>query len=295
MQIVFCSFAAGGTAYHESLLRIRKEATSSGYFNKIFCYTDESAPPKMKSDFKSRKEFYNNRGFGYWSWKPLLLEYVLDNIQDGDIVIYVDAGCQLSLYGKNRFEKYINYIERKNYLFFHMPPHLEKSYTAKKIVDLLNVTSKELDDPQIQATFFGLKKNEQSVELIKSWKEVVHTCNGYYVDDLNIRSVDSSFIDYRHDQSILSLLVKKSGIETMPYECHFNSVEYYPNSKILRFPVHSVRNRTGVTKDLHAFKYSSNKFVNTDSAFYIPIRFIIKLLYIAPKTYRFLKNRMSIF
>lgn len=295
MRIALCSFAGGGISYRESVIRLEKQAILAGYFDSFYCYTDETAPSSLRDEFEKRKDFYCERGFGYWSWKPQLIEYSLEQIDDGDILFYMDAGCQISPYGYKRFKAYIDIIKRNNFLFFYMPPFLEKSYTAEKIVDLLKVPKKFLDSPQVQATFFGLKKTKESVELIKTWKSTCLTKGGYYVSDVNIQPSDPSFIDYRHDQSILSLLVKMRGYFCIPYECHHKPIEYYPNSSIMRFPIHSIRNRTGSVRDSHAFIYSSDVITNSDTIFYKPIKLIFKIIYLIPKSYRLFKNRWKNF
>jgi hypothetical protein len=293
MQIAVCSFAGGGDLYRESLARLKYEAHSTNFFDVYFCYTDKDAPVIIINQIASNKEFYKNRGYGYWAWKPTLIAYVLEQINENDILIYVDAGCQLSSYGKNRFNEYIHHIENFDSLFFHMPLFIEEDYTAKKIVDYLNSPLDHLKTPQIQATFFGLKKTAESINLINRWKELSLINNGYLINDENIITISTNFVDYRHDQSILSLLVKLNNIQTIPYECHYKPIEYYPNSNILRFPVHSVRNRTGATKDYHSFKYSSYKIINSDFFICTLIKYAAKLIYILPKFFRYTKNRLS--
>ncbi|MBT8545260.1 hypothetical protein G6732_00070 [Polynucleobacter paneuropaeus] len=293
MRLALCSFAGGGLEYRESLLRLEREAISSGYFDLSYCFTDETAPISMRNEFVGRQDFYKERGFGYWSWKPQLIDYVLGQLDDGDILFYTDAGCQISSFGKKRFKDYVNFIEKNHAIFFDTPLYLEKSYTSKKIVDFLQISDDLLEQPQVQATFFGLKKSRQSLDFIEAWKKICLLDGGYYVNDLNLIPVDHSFIDYRHDQSILSLLVKLQKYPIITRECHHGSIEYYPNSSIMRFPIHSVRNRTGQTKDSHTFRYSSNKIVNSNLIFYQPIKLLFMLIYIIPKIYRFLKNRLK--
>jgi hypothetical protein len=295
MQIVLCAFAGGGDVYRESLARLKNEARGVNFFDDYFCYTDLDAPAIITNQIASNKEFYKNRGFGYWTWKPILIEYVLEKINENDILIYVDAGCQLSSYGKKRFSEYIHHIKKFDSLFFHMPPNIEEAYTAKKIVDYLNCPLEHLKTPQIQATFFGIKKTTKTINFIYRWKELSLLNNGYLINDANIFPTSTNFVDYRHDQSILSLLVKLNNIETIPYECHYKSIEYYPNSAILRFPVHSVRNRTGDTKDRHTFKYSSYNIINSNSLVCTIVKYATKIIYLTPKFFRYVKNRFNNF
>lgn len=295
MRIALCSFGGGEANYRESVIRIEKQAIAAGYFDCIYCFTDETAPASMQNEFQNRKDFYSQRGFGYWTWKPLLVEYALEQIEEGDILFYVDAGCQISSYGQGRFEEYVDFIVKNNSIFFHMPQYLEKSYTAKKIIEFLGAPNEYLEQPQVQATFFGLKKTKQSRELIEAWKSTCIMDNGHYINDENIIPADPSYVDYRHDQSILSLLVKMRGNFTLPHECHHRPVDYYPNSSIMRFPIHSVRNRMGYCKDSHAFNYSFCKVIHSEAITYRLIKYLFKLIYLPPKFFRFIKNRWRLF
>lgn len=38
--------------------------------------------------------FGNPRGCGLWAWKPLLIREVMQNVEEGDTVIYADAGIE---------------------------------------------------------------------------------------------------------------------------------------------------------------------------------------------------------
>jgi hypothetical protein len=40
------------------------------------------------------------RGGGYWIWKPYIIKKHLDKINDNDILIYMDAGCSININGK---------------------------------------------------------------------------------------------------------------------------------------------------------------------------------------------------
>ena len=35
------------------------------------------------------------RGGGYWVWKPLIVREALCGLEDGDVLLYCDAGCTL--------------------------------------------------------------------------------------------------------------------------------------------------------------------------------------------------------
>lgn len=80
----------GDTNYTESLNRIGREAESLGLFDEVRLYSDNSLP----EPFKGYTQRYK-RGGGYWMWKPWVIHDMLERMDEGDIVVYADAGCTL--------------------------------------------------------------------------------------------------------------------------------------------------------------------------------------------------------
>jgi hypothetical protein len=39
---------------------------------------------------------YNKRGYGYWIWKSQIIKQHMDLLNDGEILLYCDAGSQLN-------------------------------------------------------------------------------------------------------------------------------------------------------------------------------------------------------
>ncbi len=52
------------------------------------------------------------RGFGYWSWKPWSIHHVLQEMEEGDRLLYLDAGCHINANGTDRFREYVNMLDR---------------------------------------------------------------------------------------------------------------------------------------------------------------------------------------
>jgi len=76
-----------------ALDRIAHEAKKCGVFDSITRYT----PGMLDPDFAERYApvLAQPRGGGYWIWKPQIIRQKLDEVGDGDVVVYADAGCRL--------------------------------------------------------------------------------------------------------------------------------------------------------------------------------------------------------
>lgn len=202
-MIHFLSF--GDSRMKPSLRRIRKEAENTAWFDTI-TVVDESYFDKIY--MKMVKPTLYMRGFGYWRWKSYIVLKKLHEIKYGDILIYSDVGCTINLKGKARYDKYLELVKNNldGMLFFEQKGLLEKQYTK---MDLIIYTKGSLNENQIWAGVFMLKKQESTMKLVNEWYEL---CNNHFdliTDSPSITPNDSSFVENRHDQSALSLLARK--------------------------------------------------------------------------------------
>lgn len=165
----------------------------------------------IDSDFynKNKQILDQPRGAGYWLWKSYFLNKKLNEINNGDILVYSDSGS----YYKSSVQPLIDLIkkEESGVLSFELLGLLEKQYTKRDAFKLMNLDIPEyVDSSQREATYIWIIKNEFTTNLISEYLK--------YAQDPQIITDDKSednypeFIDHRHDQSIWSLLCKKYKI-----------------------------------------------------------------------------------
>lgn len=161
---------------------------------------------------KNRHILEAPRGNGYWLWKPYIVDKTLEKMKDGDYLIYADSGAA--------------YVNKIRYLISNMEEHktdimvfqiksLEKCYTKRDTFILLNCDTKEFSETRQRCgTFFCIKRTENSVSFIREWLRIAQD-NRAITDMPNTLGEPNyaGFKDHRHDQSILSILSKKWGIE----------------------------------------------------------------------------------
>ena len=175
-------------------------------FNDYVIYTDKY----LKNDtafWNEHSSFIENnkRGYGYWLWKPYIIMKTLNTMKNGEILLYLDGGCEVFKGDMNSL------IEkcRKNDILYTLTGTLEKEYTKTDLLIEMGLNNDTIkDSPQYQASAIFLKKNEKIMRFVKEW--YLLCCNYHLIDDSNsIQDNDSIFIEHRHDQSVFSLLVKK--------------------------------------------------------------------------------------
>jgi hypothetical protein len=147
----------------------------------------------------------------------------------------------LSRLGSKVWHVYLNQVRVSGGLFFSLP-FLEQEWTKAVCASELGATALELSTPQIQATWFMLSVCEHTKGLIDLW---YRRCIEH--DYLMLRDKDDSliecvsFIDHRHDQSILSLLVKRTRYKVIPWQDRYAPWLYIKNNWVLLYPVHATR------------------------------------------------------
>jgi hypothetical protein len=220
MKYFFITF--GNKTYRKSRIRLAKEADKLKIFNFIRAYTPKDFGPDFKKQHGSFiKE--NKRGFGYFIWKSYLINKTLKIMDDNDILVYVDAGCTLIPKFKPRLLEYFDIINQSEYgmLNFNLGS-MEYQYTKSDLADKLGVLHDDsiMNAPQVAGGIQIIRKCPHSIDIVEKW------C--YYSTE-NYHNIDNSpsiipnhpdFKEHRHDQSVISLLVKKFGSEKIKDETY---------------------------------------------------------------------------
>jgi hypothetical protein len=206
------TFGAGSNNYLGAVKRLTSQANNLELFDKVIGYTD--------SDLKKDNEFWNKhsefilsnkRGYGYWIWKPYLIMKTLETMNDNDILVYADAGCEIDVKKKLKWNNIFNKVQ-SNLIIGTLTGHDEHKYNKKDLILYLNMNDdKYLNTNQRQASALCILKCKKNVDLIKEWYDI--SCNYHFIDDSpSIELNHNSFKAHRHDQSIYSLLIKKNNI-----------------------------------------------------------------------------------
>jgi hypothetical protein len=152
------------------------------------------------------------RGAGLWFWKPyVLLKTLVKDMEDGDIVMYHDAGAYF-IRSASPLLKLCEH-SKAGILVFSLT-HIEHVFTKQDAFTLMNMSVPEAADTrQRMGSPVVMRKSCTSVQFAMEWLA--------YLSDRRIGSDDrntlgkpnhKSFRAHRHDQTVLSLLSKKWGL-----------------------------------------------------------------------------------
>jgi len=237
-KIYFLSFGGPTQNYHEALSRIRMQATQLGIFDEIYSYTEE--------DLKSDAEFWvnhgefltnNSRGYGYWLWKPYLILKTLKNMNDSDILLYLDSGCEIDIKYKNKFNILIDYVKHKKIIGTN-GWSTDIEYTKMDLIKYVGL-EKNINLLQKYHMQAGCLLMEKCDIILKLYTDIYEIASNYHMidDSPSIEKNFSNFKEHRHDQSIFNLLVKK-------YNLHNHNLDKFLLSNNL---IIIARNRSGNT------------------------------------------------
>ncbi len=228
MKKILLSFADQKYQIQQNILTF----SSKPYFDEII----NVGPEDIEEEFiEQNQEIFNfSRGSGYWLWKSYFIRRVLEYINEGDILFYVDSGNEIISDPQPLFDL----LQSQDIVLFKNRDGnptgnvwVNSMWTKTDCFNLMECnTEKYKNGDQVDGSYIFIKKSPLSVKFIDEYLK--YSCNKNIITDLpNITgNNENDFKDHRHDQSILSLLTIKHNIKTFesPSESSNHIQKEYP-------------------------------------------------------------------
>ena len=157
--------------------------------------------------FKSNSFSSDKRGFGFWTWKPLLISYFLD--QGYRSIVYLDAGCEINP----------EILKNTIYWFEHDSPtelllsrtyHSISDYTKPSVISFFQKRfNLNVDVSKVEMSQFGVIFTKNTLDVSRFFAEAAKLTeheDGFLFSDKK-KTHDYELIDHRHDQSVMNLLL----------------------------------------------------------------------------------------
>jgi len=197
------------------------EASNIDLFDSIRVYNLSSLP----TDFRNQHGSYmvdTARGFGYYIWKPICIRECIRAVGPDDVVVWLDAGFTINVYGQDRMSDYLDIVRASSYrMLSFQNVHTEKRWTKMDLAKRLGVELNPciMATSQLSSGFMLMQKTKSNLEVLDDWiKLATEEFYRFSDDSVSCLENDKSFIEHRHDQSISSLLRKMRGTEITHYE-----------------------------------------------------------------------------
>lgn len=248
----------GGKTWPDAARRLKKQAEATGVFDDVFAETSDTFFADNPS-FSHHQPFIesNARGWGYWIWKPFLILKYMDRLKDGDIIFYLDAGCEILPENSAKFEPMFEHIASNGNAFFDYSRYAIFNLAFWSKQSLLDELQQEfggcdwLRTPKIWAGGFGLTKSDENIALLNDWHRLATRDNYRLVDDTPSTVPQIyPFFEHRHDQAILSGLkaIRKFPNYRPASDFDWVNISEDVSESALAQPFLQSRNATGLSR-----------------------------------------------
>jgi hypothetical protein len=249
-RIGLVTFGGGKNNIRAAARRLARQAKKSERFTSILVTTDFSLKREHREFWELHKRILKPevRGFGYWIWKPYLINHALRQWQGKvDFILYLDSGCEINSApeSQKRWSDYLVLMNGETGRLMMQQTCIEKDWQKMDAVVRLGMTEEAMESGQLAGAVLALRVDSENISLTNEWLQLCIEDNYHLVDDSPSRVPNSPhFIEHRHDQSILSGLVKRYGATVIPDE-----TQWAPTWDVSgkSFPIWTPRNRTGIS------------------------------------------------
>jgi len=146
---------------------------------------------------------------------------MLSQSPEGDIVLYADAGCGISVTDKARsnMKAWISdCVSHPTHRISFQMTHIEETWTKVDVFVLLGAEGDEFRKTgQHIGTIHMYQNTQDNRAFVRMYKDFVAAETYHHVSDAKSRvRCSRTFKAHRHDQSISSILFKKYGSASRP-------------------------------------------------------------------------------
>lgn len=194
------------------------------------------------------------RGPGFWLWKPYFIDKTLRKMNEGDHLIYSDAGVEII----NNVNWIIDRMDQDVWLFGNMYQH--EHWCKRDVIEAIHPTGQF--GKQAQASVIVVRNTEAARSFVAEWLKWCQEPG--LIDDSPSKTPNHpEFKDHRHDQAILTTLAYRDGIRLHWWPAQYNCGAFvyektgYNDQYPVLFHHHRRRNSEWVNTDDLSVKFKT--------------------------------------
>ena len=210
---VFISFGAGP---HFDSQYIARDARRLGLFDEVKAY----GAADLGERFWARHGPFvkaHHRGYGFWIWKPYLIQRELAALRDDDILVYSDAGAIiLSDEGAHTaMAKSFQSVQKLPGGICASQVNFSYQWCKESVFAALEVTNdQDKQKNQYEGGRIICRKNPAAMRVINHWAALVQEQHYHLFDNSpSFLPNHEDFREHRHDQAVFSILMYRYGGE----------------------------------------------------------------------------------
>jgi hypothetical protein len=234
-KVKLITFGSGIPSIGRALERLSRQSKKFSLIDEFQIFTEKDLDQNYFDVF-GHLHGEGSIGFGFWSWKPYLIQNQMLGLSEGDVLIYVDAGVELNKKGLSRFTYYLDHVARNDILLFSLD-HQHRHWT-KDSPEIFN-TDRNFFRNQVVAGILMFRVSSSSRLFVEDWLKLCMVGRSSLLSDPVTGSPEQhkQLHEHRHDQSLLSWTAFEHEIQTIPDETMFR-----PWRDGRRFPFLALRN-----------------------------------------------------
>lgn len=196
-------FTFATSQYEGSAAALRHSALTTGGFDEFRTFGMKDIDWLLNTH---PEHFDNSRGCGFWVWKAFLIKSLLGQLPDNDVVVYCDATMMF----ERSIKPYSDAVSTGNPILvcrlgnWSSNDYRNKMWTKKTIFNAMGAGSVVGEEVQLNASFQVYRNCSESRAFADTYLHY-----SLQLDIINDAGKDSSIVDTRHDQSILSIMVSE--------------------------------------------------------------------------------------
>lgn len=211
--------------FHVAERRFLRQANRSNFFDVIERFDERSTvlqelvsdnPSVFRADVK---------GFGFWRWKPVIMDDALSRLNESDTLVYADVGFYINSRGAARFRQYISKARSARGSILIFCQDLSLDHGARPEIEWTKPATLEFlkhwrepgfeREPQIVGGLLLVSPSAYSKGLISEWARLSRE-EPWLFDESFTADAKDRLNAHRHDQSVLSMLVDRRQAASMP-------------------------------------------------------------------------------
>jgi hypothetical protein len=220
---VWVSFMNPNTVHQwNAILALRLHNQLGLEFSSIRFYTPFDLSDWKETYLPKDAQQEQGRGYHYWAWKPFILWQTMQVVPQGSLILYTDSGLYVN--HKERYrERVLDVATKQGYCFFRNT-HSTLPYCKWELVEYglkHGIVSKNAlrDSHMVDASFLCIQNTPSMTQFVLEWMKLCG--EPFLVSDISSEqpvSVEQQehkkkFIDHRHDQSLLTILLLKYAMK----------------------------------------------------------------------------------
>lgn len=207
-KVHLVTYADGHEIHFRNQNALLMSAINQG-FDVLYAYNASH----LDDDFKNKNQHIlkQQRGAGYWLWKPYVILKTLNTMPEDDILVYLDSGVLLdNPDGYKTMHILLEALANSpKSIFLRSVGHTNRKYIKRDLLHYMDMNTEYVrNQMQVYATMIFVKNTAQARELVAEWLEINQNEN-LSTDKPSVLQEYPDFEDHRHDQAILTLLSYK--------------------------------------------------------------------------------------